>query len=589
MLIPSRHLERFVREISDQCLISLQDRTNRGVMFQNYAMCGAEDSNDAAIFNKTYAYLDDLESLLYSPLSLRFHIGDPEIPNVVDEAKGKAASARLRGMARKSDTDTMVSAAVMAALVKGKACIKQMFKRGEFAPELVQPECMGVFRESHTKLDEDMEAFVHRTMITPYQFRRLIWNHPDKAQLEKKAKGYLRDQTGGMSDGSAQKQVIIGGLYPFQPAGSGSPNSTRGIVDWMASPKPDIDPKLQGQMLELDELWVWDDKRQNWATFQIIGSDMLIYGKYQITNAFSYNPESQSDADCLKGHHPFNEFCVNPVDNYFWGRSEIANVALLQEAINARINGINKLLRKQEDPPTKFVGGTGVNQLALSRFNKPGGYWVDSSPNAKIDRDQPQIPADLWGSMHEYERMFDEMGGLPPTARGHGEAGVRSQAHAETLIRMFSPRFKDRALLVERQVAGLGGSILDLARAHVDRKLTAWVPEREAGAEKSVIDNKLMQPPAPGFVPVQFAFADLDEDVTLSVDSHSSSPAFSQEANQQNLTLVKLGAMSPEDYVEHSDSPDPEELTAGIQRRAHAAAEREQKVLAIKAQTHAKK
>jgi hypothetical protein len=589
MIIPSRHLERFVREVTDQCFVSLTERSNRGVMFQNYADCGAQDPADAAIFNKTFSYLDDLESLLYSPLSLRFHIGDPEIPNVVDEAKGKAASARLRGMARKTDTDTMISAAVKSSLVKGKSFIKQMFKRGEFAPELVSPESMGVFRESHDKLDEDMEAFAHRTLITPYQFNRLIWNHPDKTDLEKKSKNYMRDMSGDRGDASSKNQIVVGGMYPFQPAGSGSPNQTRGIVDWMSSPRPDIDPKLQGQMLELDELWVWDDKRQNWATFQIIGSDMLIYGKYQIANAFSFNMDTQSDSDVLKGHHPFNEFCVNPVEGYFWGRSEIANVALLQEAINARINGTNRLLRKQEDPPTKFVGGTGVNQLALSRFNKPGGYWVDSSPNAKIDRDQPQIPSDLWGSLHEYERMFDEMGGLPPTARGHGEAGVRSQAHAETLIRMFSPRFKDRALLVERQVASLGGIMLDLARAHVDKKLTAWVPDKEAGAEKSTIINPLIPPPAPGLVPVQFTFADLDDDVTLSVDSHSSSPAFSQEANQQNLTLVKLGAMSPEDYVEHSDSPDPEELTAGIQRRAHAQAEQQAKVLAIKAQTHAKK
>ena len=589
MLIPSKHLERFVREIADQCLVSLVDRTNRGVVFENYATCGAQDPSDAAIFNKTYSYLDDLESLLYSPLSLRFHIGDPEIPNVLDEAKGKAASARLRSMARKSETDTMISAAVRMGLVKGKGFIKQMFKRGEFSPELVPPESMGVFRESHDKLDEDMEAFVHRTLITPYQFRRLIWNHPDKAKLEQKAKSYLREAQGGMTNAGSNNQITIGGMYPFQPANSGSPNNTRGVVDWMSSPKPDLDPKLQGSMLELDELWVWNDKKQNWSTFQLIGDDMLIFGKYQIANAFSYNPESQTDADCLKGHHPFNEFCVNPVEGYFWGRSEIANIALLQEAINARINGTNRLLRKQEDPPTKFVGGTGVNQLALSRFNKPGGYWVDSSPNAKIDRDAPQIPADLSGSLHENDRMFDEMGGLPPTARGYGEAGVRSQAHAETLIRMFSPRFKDRALLVERQVAGLGGIMLDLARAHVDRKLFAWVPEKQAGAEKSVIDNPLLLPPAPGLVPVQFAFADLDDEVTLSVDSHSSSPAFSQEANQQNLTLVKLGAMSPEDYVEHSDSPDPEELTAGIQRRAHAQAEQQAKVLAIKAQTHAKK
>ncbi len=235
-------------------------------------------------------------------------------------------------------------------------------------------------------------------------------------------------------------------------------------------------------MMELHEVWVWDDKRQDWATFQIIGDDMLIMGKYRIFNAFAWNTETLTEASSLKGKHPFVEFCPNHIDGYFWGRSEIVNVALLQEAINSRINGVNRLLRKQEDPPTKFIGATGVNQVTYAKFNKPGSYWTDQNPNAKIDRDQVQIPQDLWASLHEYERMFDEMGGLPPIARGHGEAGVRSHNHAETLVRMFSPRFKDRALLVERDVEAEGALMLDMGRAHVDKKLVAWVPKEAAGS-----------------------------------------------------------------------------------------------------------
>ena len=48
--------------------------------------------------------------------------------------------------------------------------------------------------------------------------------------------------------------------------------------------------------------------------------------------------------------------------------------------------------------------------------------------------------------LHEYERMFDAVMGLPPIARGKGDTGVRSKSHADTLVRQFSPREHDDVL-----------------------------------------------------------------------------------------------------------------------------------------------
>jgi hypothetical protein len=576
MQIPRKKLETFVNDIVNQCFSSRQERANRGTFFQNYFMTGSSDQANAALFNKVYSSLDDLESLLFSPVSLRFHIGDPDIPNVLNEAKGRAAATRLRNYARKSETDTMISAATRVGLVKGKGFIKQLWKRGEFAPELVQPEDIGVLRENHTQLDEDMEAFSHSMLITPYQFLRLIENHPDKADLIKKGRRYTREDTGNLpSTQNASMQIVVGGLYPFQPAGM-APSGIRGtIVDWMSQPKPQLSPEVSQTLMELKETWVWDDDRQDWATFQSIGNDMLIMGKYQLINALGYDPTTFKCAPCLKGVHPFREFCTNPVDDYFWGRSEISHLVGLQEAINARITGTNKLLRLQEDPTTKFIGSTGVNQIALSRYQKPGGYWTDTNPQAKVERDTITIPQDIWASLQEYERMFDEIMGLPPTARGKSDVGVRSAAHANTLVRQFSPRFKDRALLCERNVEALGGLMLDMCRAHDDRKMTAWVPAESAGLEGPVMPEPLIIAPAKGLQPVRFAFSDLPDDVTLTVDSHSSSPAFQMDAQTLAFDLVKVGAMSPSDLVEHVDAPDPDELQMGIVRREIARAEQQ--------------
>ena len=525
-------------------------------------------------------------------MSLRFAITDPDLPNIVNESKGRVAASRIRKYCRQTDADNLISQAVGISLRKGLGLIKTNVVNKEFSNQLVQPENFGVLHENHCRLDADMEAFAHRMLITPAQFRNLIKGRPDEADLKERAKSHMQGLTGGMRDASGSAMnIVTGGLYPFQAGGAGLPNQSRGIVDWMSQPKANIDPTVESSMLEMDELWVWDDKRGDWATFQIIGDNILLGGKYQITSAFSYNTHARQTDPTLKGNHPFSVFCANPVPEYFWGVSEITRLILLQEAINSRITGINKMLRKQEEPATKFVGSTGVNQQALSRFNKPGGYWTDSNPNAKIERDNVQIPEALWNSLHEYERMFDEMMGLPPIAKGQGEQGVRSGAHADTLIRMFSPRFKDRALLVERDVEKFGALMLDLARAHIDQKMIAWVPKESAGFENSSPEGEeaLLIPPAKGLVAVTFTFADLPDDVSLTVDSHSSSPAFSQDAKELAFNLQRIGAMSPAQLVDHVDVSDPDDLRANIMRREVARAEAAEKEQELKAQTHGKK
>jgi len=566
MRIPRSGLERFVREIADQCLVSQVERAQRGAYYKNFLLYGSDEPSMPAMYNKTFSYIDELTSLLFSPISLRFHIGDADLPNVVEDAKGRAAATRLRHMCRQSDTDNVISEAVLWALCKGKTLIKQTYKRNAFSPWLVQPEALGVLHENHGKLDEDMEAFVHTIPITTHQFTRMVSGRADAEALIRKAKRYMR-KPDNIGDAGSAKQVIVGGLYPFQPAGSPNPNTSRGIVDWMGGPSPTLDPKVMSSIMLMHEVWIWDDQTEDWVTFQIIGDDMLLMGKTHMFNALAYNPASGLANPTLKGQHPFREFCPNPLDNYFWGRSEIVNVAMLQEGMNSRITGINKMLRMEEDPSMKFTGSTGVNQNALARYKKPGGYFVDQNPNAKIEKDKESVPGDVWVALHEYERMFDDMGGLPPIARGKGESGVRSQGHAETLVRMFSPRFKDRALLVERSVESLGALCLDLAKVHESKRIIAWVPEAAAGAEAQK-PNPLIIPPAPGQVAVPFMFADLDEDMSLTIDAHSASPAFSAEARSTIYDLFKIGAASAEQVIEHVDAPDPEGLIAGVQRRA---------------------
>lgn len=569
MRIPGKHLEKFIAEIAAECMSSQAERIQRGATFKNYYLYGASNQRDTATYNKTYAYLDDLESLLYSPVSLKFSITDPELPNVKEKAKGDAASADLRKLARRSDTDTMVSDGVKWGLIKGKAFIKQLWKGEGFAPVLIQPESMGVLQENRSTLDVDMDAFNHRMFISQFEFRRMIAGHPDEAKLIRKAAQYSRKGGDAQSlEMNAGMQIVVGASQPYR-----GPNDVqsgaRNTVDWLGSIGPQMSADMRASLLQMDEVWIWDDERENWATFWLVGDDMLVRGKYQTTNNLSWNTESMADSPYLKGKHPFIEICPNPLDGYFWGWPEIANVALLQEAINARMTGINRLLRMQEDPPKFFKGGAGVNQQVVAKLNKPGGWWTDSMPTADVKNVAPEIPAGTWESLHEYIEMMNDIAGKPPVTRGRGEAGVRSQGHAEVLVQQSSPRFKDRALIVERAVEALGALMLDLAKAHEADKLVAWVPQAAAGHEAAKVSD-LITPPAPGLVPIYFRYADLDESVTLTVDSHSSSPVFAAEAKQLLFDLLKIGAVSPEDVLQRSDISGVEQLVAELIRREAA-------------------
>lgn len=584
MMIPSRKISGFVSEITQQCFSSRKTRISRGIMYENFFSVGNSDPTNPALFQKIYESLDNVASLLYSPVSLRFIIGDQDEPNLLMQAKCKRSAAKIRNYAERSDTDSMISAAVLSSLKRGKSFIKQLWRKDTFRPCLISPDDMGVLRENVLQLDEDMEAFSHKMLITPWQFARLVANHPNERELVKEAKRYVRSSTGEDMAKAATMQVTVGGLYPFQLAG-GQASNARGVVDWLSQPTPEMSPDVQGNLLELDETWIWDDRREDWATFQLVGGKMLIMGDMNFLNALAYDPVTKQSAPSLKGKHPFHEFCVNPLDDppYFWGDSEIRRLIPLQEAINSRIAGVNKMLRMEEEPTRTFTGGFGINQEAVSRINKPGGWWADSNPSAKATKETVTIPQDVWNALHEYERMFDDIEGVPPIARGKGESGVRSHLHAETLVRQFSPRFKDRALLAERSVSSLGGTMLDMCRAHDDTKMIAWAPAAEAGDEGVNPDTLKIAPPAPGFVAIPFKFGDLPEEVTLRVDSHSSSPAFAQDAKALHFDLLKVGAEGPEDLIEHVDATNPEELEFGIARRAIARAEEQKRQDQLKA------
>lgn len=575
MRLPSKDIGGFAADLLEKCSTSRYERLQRGTLLKNLFLTGNEDGTPA-IYPHTYAFLDNLSSFLYSPVELRFNIDFYGSSNPVERAKMRAGTSEFHKYFRRSGIDTKLEEAVTWSLVKGKTFVKAKWTTDGLGGDLLQPEVMGVLEENIGSLNEQ-EAFVQSTFISPERLWRRLRTNDNRDALMRTAQQYLMPGK-GMTDTDAQlRQVVVGGVQPYTSSGQ-TPNGARGQVNWLTPPSPQFSAQVAANLIPFHELWVWNDEvgeDGDWTTIQFVGSDLVVTDERIHRNIFAdqYDPANKakmlmpSDHNPLTGKHPFTEICPNPLDGYFWGRSELCNVGLLQMSINKRIDGINQMLRRQEDPPKFFSGTNGMKASAYSMMKKAGGYLTDSNPNAKVQDLYPQMPEKLFESLHEMEGMFDKMAGFTPQMSGRGESGVRSQGHAESLIRTGSPRFKDRALAIERQVEELGSTILDMLKAHVGKPLEAWLPKAEAGIEGELpSENPLDMPPVPGMVSVEFLFHDLPDNAKVVVDSHSSSPAFSHETRTLMFDLLKVGAIDPEKLLLHLHPPGMDAMIEDLQR-----------------------
>jgi hypothetical protein len=565
MRLPRTRIGEWACEVIDSCSVSIKERQSRGNAYRNLYLTG-DLSGRAQTFPLTFAYIDNLSSYVYSQAELTFSI-----------APGRRAGPRDRALCKAGESvlgeHVHTSEAVPWSFVKGASFIQLLWTERGLTPYLVQPEMLGVLHEYKQNLDREMEAFVHFFWLTPDAFSDMVATHPRRHQLMNSVRAYYGPESGSARPGDAGGfPVIAGGLHPYRAAGSGTSTTAQNQALWLNGPQAVLSPRMVSRLIPMKELWVWDSQRNDWTTIVLAGPDCVVEGELAPHNIFAEGRRAPDDPDRtnpLFGHHPFIKFCPNMLDGYFWGRSEFCNVGQLQRALNNRVNGINRMLRMQEDPPRVFNGpNISTNQQAYAKLKRPGGYLRENSPNFKVETLAPAIPADTWTSLHELMDMFHEMAGMPPVMRGQGEAGVRAQGHAETLLRTGSPRIIDRSLSVERSVEECGELALDLLKHHLAEPQIAWVKEADAGPFRTMqIDPLLYEPPAPGLHGMEFQMYQITDSARVRIDGHSSSPAFSREARQLAFDAAKLGVLSPEGLAERIHLPDTEGVVSDLERK----------------------
>jgi hypothetical protein len=344
---------------------------------------------------------------------------------------------------------------------------------------------------------------VHTFYTTKSQLEIDLANHPQKEQILNRLDAFPRTNKEDMPSGV--DRIILSASTPTMQGNAQVP--LNGNMDYM--------PKVSEDLVEMQELWVWDTDLDDYRVVTRASNDVTIYDR---ANFF------------IKGEVPFVQICPNPMYSYFWGMSEVNGLVGLQRWRNERTLQVKELLDRNVDPPTSLTGWMGIADEKNFALNRAGGLLVTDSMQGKVDRHKPDIPNDIFAVIHEIDSMFAERSGLQNIMQGKGEAGVRSGRQTSELARLASARIKKRALVVEDALEKVATLYLKVMQKHDT--------------------NDLKDAEGRPFIPAQFT-----GDCVVKVDSHSNSPLFVEDHKQLAKELIEVHAIDRESFIDMLDPP----------------------------------
>lgn len=531
----------WARELCDEMMASAEER---GMVYQKgmqYYYNGTGDVR-AAIHNKIKTFVDRVSGYYYQPQGVRFNVlWDSNEPVDVLE-RGRAVSQMLSADYRSTDTDLRFSDCVTWALVSGNYFLKHLPDGHGFRAFPVHPVNMGVLSESVNDLDQQ-EAFCHVTYPTVSRLRSMLTsagNPRTDSIIERilEARQSERDE----EEPSYFHQMVVGGMNPLGDVGA-TP-SAAGIVQVFPIPTP-WRPQLRvSPTVRHCELWVKDENRSgDYTTIQMIYPDIVLEGI-----------DTPKNLSGVPGHHPFVKVEANLVPGYFWGRSIVADVQMLQDVLNKRLRDLKVMWDRNAAAPYSFAGFNSITEEQYYKLISEGGFISDPNPNAKASKLTEPPPGGYLEELEFLFKMFDESGGFSPIMTGQGEPSVRAGVHAQTLVRTSSPGLIDPATRIERQLADSGYLALAIMANNDPR-----IYSTESGMEF------LLK-----------SFLDAHDTFQVEVDSHSASPAFAEDSKQTAIALARAQAIGAEDLIHMLNPPNADLLLAHLKERKAAMAKAEQ-------------
>jgi hypothetical protein len=460
--------------------------------------------------------------------------------------RSQLVAEKLSADFRQTDADIAFAEAVIWGMVNGCQILKVLpdGDSGTFKTAPVHPQNFGVLSETTLNLDEQ-EAFCHVSYPTKSKLRTMLMDHPRYEEIMKQ----IGDEPGPKRDEEEPTyfhQMVVGGLQPLGDVGD-APSSAAGIVNVFPIPTPWRPNRRFAPTVKLCEVWIKDrDREEDWTTIQCIyGADPIIIE----------GDNTRRNLSRVPGKSSFVKVQPQPTPGYFWGRSIIADVQMLQDMLNKRMRDIKVMWDRNVNAPQVFSGFTSVTEEQYFKIVNEGGFINDPNPNAKASKLLDPPPENYLEELEFIFKLFDEASGFSPIMSGQGEPGVRAGVHAQTLVRTSSPHLIKQASTLERQLADCGWLALRIMQA-----MDALI--------YTTADSK-----------TEFLLSQLPGNFQVQVDSHSASPAFAEDNRQVAIALARAGAIDSEDLIHMLHPPGAELLLARLKQRqkAQAATAKEEK------------
>jgi len=526
-------------------MASAEERAMVYTRAAQYYYQGTYDAR-AAIYNKTKPFIDKLSGFLMQPTDVRFQIvfdsGEPE--NVLERAQ--LVSEKLTADYRETDSDVTFAEAVTWSMINGCHLLKHYPHDHGFKIAPVHPQNFGVLGETVLDLDEQ-EAFCHVTYPTMSRLRTILQEHPRRTEILARIEAG-RPTTKDEEQPTYFHQMVVGGLNPLGEPGGAPRSEAAGIVNVFPVPTPWRPNRRISPTVKFCELWIKDrDRDGDYTTMQVVYPDVIIEGD-----------RTRRNLSRVPGHSSFTKIQPQVTPGYFWGRSYISDVQMLQDVLNKRLRDLKVMWDRNVNAPQVFSGFTSITEEQYYKIINEGGFINDPNPNAKHQKLVEPPPANTMEELNFLFQLFDEASGFSPIMSGAGEPGVRAGVHAQTLVRTSSPRLIDQAARIERQLAQSGYLSLRIMQA-----MDALIYTTDSGTE--------------------FTLHDLPDGFQVQVDSHSASPAFAEDSRQVSIALARAGAIDSEDLIRLLHPPGAELLLARLRQRqkqqAKAAQQEEAKEL----------
>lgn len=547
-----------ILDIGEQCGVSQSTRATRYTQYSTWMETG-RGGGGLSNANLIYSHIDRLHSHIFSPTDLKFGVEfDDDMP-ASQLAQAERAGRELTRLWRRSKRGLSIGSVfalgVRESLLYGCCPIKCLVSgsgngRVAISARLVMPWQFGVFNETDNSLAEQ-EAIRETTYLTkPQVWRRLLAGGRDATEAQKLFDTITNAGGTAMGSTALHSGVLHQVLSTAQLDTSLTDPSRQipgGIVQTTTDPSfPVLGPQIAPEVFPLHELWVKDDDRGDWVTFQYFDPGIVISGAppFRRSNLF------------VPGLLPYALIRPNDQSSYLWGRSELVDLMMPQQFLTVILDDTKRLFNNQVDKLLAF-SSDGLNEETYAQFRSQG--FINLGPGGKVEDVTPQFPPATFQLIQLIKDIFDEVGGFANMLTGRGEAGVRAANHAEALLRTASPRLRDRALLVEHSCAEFGQVTLAALAAKSTKPLWAG----QAGDQNTqFLLSQLME---------------LQPDVV--VDSHSSSPVYLEDFQDKVAFGLKSGFIGGDSAIEMLDFPNQDILLERykiIQQNQQAAAQAQQ-------------